>query len=154
MTIDKRDKLIILSAGLAYVGGAGFAVRLGLDPRHYSFDRPEQRAAWDVPWPLVAFVCLLMLGELLVVVVALGSPAGRPVWRRAGLGAATLALWAVPSTLFGYLHAPGFLTWHALWVWGLLAVLVVSTAVSLATAGARRLTRGMTRPGRGPRPAA
>ena len=39
----------------------------------------------------------------------------------------------------GYLHAPGSLTWHALWVWGLAAALAVTAAGSLGVAGARRI---------------
>lgn len=127
------------AVGLVYLVAAGYAVRLALDPRTYFFHTDAQRAAWRFPLPVVAFVCLLMPGEALVVLAALE---GRPRWRRALLGAAALALWAVPSTVVGSIHAPGFLTWHAFWVWGLLAVLLVVAVGLLAAAAARRAARG------------
>ena len=133
---------LALLVGLSYLAGAGYAVRLALDPRAYYVPSPADRTAWAAPWPAVAFVCLLMLGEAAVVLAALDGRAGRPLWRRAALGAAALSVWAVPSTLLGFLHAPGYLTWHALWVWGLLAVLLAATTGSLAAAAIRRFAGG------------
>ncbi|AHG92864.1 hypothetical protein J421_5329 (plasmid) [Gemmatirosa kalamazoonensis] len=139
---------ITLLLGLAYVASAGFVVRLGLNPRTYFFSTPEQRATWTVPWLALAFVCLLMLGEALVVLTALDPRPEGPLWRRGALGATAFAVWTVPSTFLGFLHAPAYLTWHALWVWALLAVLVLSTGVSLATAGVRRLSARRDQDGR------
>jgi hypothetical protein len=131
---------IALLLGLAYLASAGFAIRLALDPRTYFFHTPAQRAAWTVPWLLVVFVCILMLAETFVVLAALDPRPEGALWRRMALGAAGFAVWAVPSTLLGFLHAPGFLTWHALWVWALVALLVLSTIGTLVMALLRRLT--------------
>jgi hypothetical protein len=126
--------------GLSYAASISTAVWLAMDPRTYFFHTAVQRRAWTVPWLLLTFVCVVMLIESLVVLAALDPRPKGPVWHRMAFGATVLAAWGVPSAIVGSIHAPGFLIWHTLWVWALVAVLFVSMIGTLLMAGVRQLT--------------
>jgi hypothetical protein len=144
----ERFRLVTLLFGLAYIASAGFAISLALDPKTYFFYTEAERAAWHFDPRPVAVVCLVMLAELLLVRAALVGRWNRPLWVRALVAAAALTPWALLCSVY-FLHAPGYLLFHIIWLWGLVAVLAVSIVASLIIAGAHRLWRGQNGAGPG-----
>ncbi len=126
--------------GAANVGSVGVVFWIANDVKYRVYHTPGGLDEREVSWTLVVVVCVLMLIELLGV-YSVVEPLDRPVWRRSGFAFIVLALWAVPSTIFGSTHADGVMVWHALWVWLLLLVIALATLASLVRSGHRRWPR-------------
>ncbi|WP_284350403.1 hypothetical protein [Roseisolibacter agri] len=118
--------------------GAAFWISRRRDSYHFA--SAAERAAWRWSAPPVAFVCLLMAMEALLVWVVLVGGGGWPLWKRALAGSAMLVPWTMLSAIF-VLHGTGYIAWHVLWLCGLLAVLLVSALGSLAMAARRWMRR-------------
>jgi hypothetical protein len=130
----------------AYVAGAAAVVWISRQPETYYFATAAGRAAWEWAWPPVAFVCLLMAMEALLVWAILVSRGGWPLCKRALAGAAGLVPWTGLSAIF-VIHGAGYLGWHVLWLCALVGLLLLCALGSLGRAAADWL-RGATR-GRG-----
>lgn len=104
-------------------------VRLGLDPDQYFFQRAEDWAGWVFQPAGVAWVCVLMLAEAVLVGAALISPRPGRLWLRCAMGATLLVPWALLSTMI-VVHAPGYVLFHHLWVWALATCLVLVALAS------------------------
>jgi hypothetical protein len=127
----------------AYVAGAAAVVWISRQPETYYFATAAGRAAREWAWPPVAFVCLLMAMEALLVWAILVSRGGWPLWKRALGGIAVLVPWTALSAIF-IIHGTGYFGWHVLWLCALVAVLLLSALASLGWAAADRL-RGAAR---------
>jgi hypothetical protein len=108
-------------------------VRNSLDPDNYFRYAFERKTAepWEHPTGAVAFVALATLLEsaTMCFVLALTRP-GR-VWMRGAASLVVLVPWSAVSSAV-IVHAPGFYLLHVVWLWGVLAVVVVAVTVSMA----------------------
>src|SRR5262249_55226478 len=123
---------------LATLAAIGFSVYLSLDPNNYFFHWPGDREKWVYHPGSVAFVCAFMLAAAALTLLALVSHRPRALWLRCLLALAFLGPWALFSTRF-VVHMPAYTLFHHLWVWLLVAVLLL-VAVGSAT---RQLYRGL-----------
>jgi len=124
----RRTSLITFVAGVVGLIAIACAVRLSLDPNHYHFYEAADRAAWVYRPGLVALVCLMILVEAALVWGVFVSP--QPIfWLRCVIGLGLLGPWALLSTSV-FLHAPGYVLFHHLWVWSLVMVLALAALVS------------------------
>ena len=139
MSSSSSRRVAVLAAA-AYLAAAGFAVWLSLDSKLYFFHDEADRAAWRYEPRPVVLVCLAMLAEVLLVWAALAGWERWPLWGRALAAGVVLTPWALFCSIF-IVHAPGFIMWHVIWVWGLWMVLAGSVVLSLGGAGARWLSR-------------
>ncbi len=128
----------------AWACSVAVAVRISRRPDTYYFATAADRAAWRWSAPPVAFVCLLMALEALLVWVVLVGGGGWPLWKRALAGSAVLVPWTLLSAIF-VIHGAGYVGWHVLWLGILLAVLLASALGSLAAAAGRRVRRAGAR---------
>src|SRR5688500_2668430 len=102
-----------------------FTIYLSLDPRNYHFGLGENRADWVYdPWH-VALTTGLMLIEAACAGAALFSPRPRGLWIRCLLILLVFVPWAVTVTPF-VIHMPLYFIFHHLWLWLLLAMLIVA----------------------------
>jgi len=135
--MPRRFSLTTLIACTIALAAIACAVRLSLDPNHYFFYGPEDRAAWVYDPRRVAFVCTIILAEAALVWGVFVSPS--PVlWLRCAIGLALLGPWAVLSTMV-FVHAPGYVLFHHLWVWSLVGLLVLVALASMV----RGISRGL-----------
>ncbi|MDF1501812.1 hypothetical protein [Roseisolibacter sp. H3M3-2] len=131
---------LTLLCGAAYVAGAAAVVWVSLQPDAYYFATAAERSAWRWAWPPVAFVCLLMALEALLVWAILVSRGGWALWKRALGGIAVLVPWMALSAIF-VIHGSGYFGWHVLWLCALVAILLLCALASLGRAAADRLRR-------------
>ena len=125
-----RKKLGWLLAAMT-LGSTGFAVYLSLDPSLYFFYGHEDRSLWAHPTGHVAFVCSFLLAETVLFSVVLLARRPARLWLRAILGLSVLGPWAFITSL-GFIHMPGYVVFHNLWLWLLLLVLALVQVASLA----------------------
>jgi len=125
----RTRKSIIYLFAAATTFAVAYAVYLSLDPSHYFFYRPEDRAKWVYHPGSVVLVCSLMLAEAGLACLAVVSRQPQALWLRCILGLALLGPWAVLSTML-VVHMPGYTLFHHLWVWLLVASLVLVTLAS------------------------
>ena len=134
-----RKILIFLFVAAALVAVA-YAVQLSLNPDHYFFRRPGDRAGWVYDPGNVALVCSLMLAEAVLACIALVARHPQGLWLRCLLGLVFLGPWALFSTMF-VVHMPGYTLFHHLWVWLLVVVLAVVALGSMTRQLYARLRR-------------
>ena len=138
--MPRRIILVTLAAGTIALTALAYAVPLSLDPSHYFFYGPQDRAAWVYDLGHVAFVCAVILAEAALAwgVFVSTSPI---LWLRCLIGLALLGPWALLSTMV-VVHAPGYVLFHHLWVWSLVGLLVLAAFASIVRCVYRNL-RGM-----------
>jgi hypothetical protein len=135
-----NTRALTLVCSAAYVAGVAAVVWISRRPETYYFATVAERAAWEWAWPPVAFVCLLMAMEALLVWAVLVSRVGWPLWQRALAGSAVLVPWTALSAIF-VIHGAGYVGWHILWLCALVGVLLLCVLASLGRAMGDRLRR-------------
>jgi len=134
--------LFCFVAGVIVVIAIAWAVRLSLDPRHYFFYETTDRTTWVYRPGHVAFVCAIMVAEAALVWGVFVQP--RPaLWFRCAIGLSILGPWALLSTSV-FMHTPGYVLFHHLWVWLLVGLLMLAASASVGWHVYRRLRRAMT----------
>jgi hypothetical protein len=126
MTANQRKNLVVL--GLTLIALAA-ATAISLNPDYYYFRNPEDREQWHHPTGSFLIFCCFFVVEALLLSWALKLERQRPLWKRTALAGVVLVPWAVFSSLF-VIHAPGYMHFHLLWVWAILATLIGTAAVS------------------------
>lgn len=136
--MQAQARVIVASlVGLVTLAAVAFAVHLSLDPRNYFFYAGEDRSRWAYdPWGMALFGAV-MVAEATVLLAAVIAPRPSALWQRCLLGLVVLWPWAVVSTMAA-LHMPLHVLFHHLWVWSLVAALVLILAIS----GLGRLWQG------------
>jgi len=137
---SRTRRIVTAIVALPTLAAIGFAVYLSLDPNNYFFHWPEDRERWVYHPGSVAVVCAFMLAAAALTLLALISPRPRALWLRCLLALTFLGPWALFSTMF-VVHMPAYSLFHHLWVWLLVAVLLL-VAVGSATKQLYRRLRG------------
>ena len=108
-----------------------YAVYLSLDVDNYFFYTEKHRATWEYSLGHVAVVCSIMLVEAAVAFLAVFALRPRWLWMRCSLGFLVLGLWAAWSATV-VMHMPVYVIFHHLWVWMLIALLIVVAVGAVA----------------------
>ena len=122
-------KITALLFALVAIAVVAFDVYVSLNPDHYYFRTPEDRADWTYDPGGVAFVCAVILAEAAIVCLAIVARRPKFLWIRSFIALLLLGPWSIFSTLF-VVHMPGYILLHHLWVWLLVLALIVVGAVS------------------------
>ncbi|WP_129582940.1 hypothetical protein [Solilutibacter tolerans] len=135
MTANQRKNLAV--AGLALIALAAITA-ISLNPDSYYFRNPEDREHWHHPTGSFLVFCGFIVGEAVLLAWAMRLEPQRRIWKRSIMAAALLAPWAMLTSVF-VVHAPGYMHFHIIWVWAVLAALVLASAISVI---AHLVTRG------------
>ena len=126
MTANQRKNVAIALLTLAALAAE---TAISLNPNHYYFRNAGDVANWHHPTGSFLIFCLFVVGEALLLAWAFKLEPKKRLWKRTLLTAVLFIPWTIFSSMF-VIHAPGYMHFHILWVWAILAVLVVTTAAS------------------------
>ena len=126
MTANRRKDLAIALLTLAALATATV---ISLNTDYYYFRNDSDIANWHHPTASFLLFCCFFVGEAIFLAWALKLEAGRRLWKRTLLATLLFIPWAMFSSLF-VVHAPGYMHFHIVWVWAILATLGLATAIS------------------------
>ena len=137
--MQPRTRKTISVIGVAATFAAvAFDVHLSLDPDQYFYYGHQERADWQYNPANVAFVATFMLAAGSLAFGALAVPRPRALWLRCMIALAVLVPWGLFSSMF-VLHMPSYVLFHILWVWSLIALLILIGVSSLIRQAYTRL---------------
>jgi hypothetical protein len=117
--------LVVVAGTFALV----IIVDTSLVPEAYFYYTFQDRSTWE--WPMLGVLIFSMITLLETLAAYLVFRLARPwgVWQRALLVSAVLFPWAACQTVL-VVHSPGYFMLHIVWVWFLLAFLVLTGVVA------------------------